>query len=337
MKILFFADPHFRETSSYPPFNRIQSNGLSGALNNTLLGMTFLKLQIEIHEPDLVVLLGDTYHKDNVITVPTLHAAQIGFEDISYVCRKMGIDFLILMGNHDLYEVLQDGTKVTSICTLGGHGILITENMSYDLEDNFRIFLMPYCDDLEENYQSLLEGSKYDLIAAHTDFLGAVHDNGHKVEVGLDSHTRVPVICGHIHIPQVVGNVIYPGSLLLDRFSRESYEDVSGVMIFDTETMEKETIRNTLSKHFIKVTDLSKLDDLDPERCILKIYSEAPEGDVKDLLEGFQYMFIHIKDKNKGSRDAYIRQGIDKPENLLRAFIEEDRPEHLWIYDEVVK
>jgi len=341
MKILFYADPHFRETSSYPPFNRVQENGLTGELNNILLGFDFIRSRIEEYEPNLVIDLGDTYHKDNTVSVRTLHAASLGMGRISSICKMMGIDHLILVGNHDIYAVNEsDGSKITSICSLEAHGILVTENMNYSLgkrgKAGFNIFLVPFTDSLEEAYQGILEGSHYDLIAAHIDFLGAVHDNNHPVEVGLDSNVAVPVICGHIHLQQVVGSVIYPGSLIQGRFTREHLEDAGGVLIYDTDSNEYEIIQNDLSKHFIKVKDLNKLKFMDPDRCILKVYSELPEDDVQGMLEGFQYMFITSKNKDEAAQNL-IRNEIDKPEKMLRDFIIENKPEYVEIYDGVIK
>lgn len=122
----------------------------------------------------------------------------------------------------------------------------------------------------------------------------------------------------------------------MDSFSRESLKDAGGVLIYDTDSGKKELVRNNMSKHFIKVKDLDKIRTLDPDCCILKIYSETPEEDVKDLLEGFQYVYVNLKDKDSSTKETYIRHEIEKPEVLLRSFIAEDRPEYLSLYDEVV-
>lgn len=336
MKVLFYCDPHFRETSSYPLFNRVQENGLTGELNNLLLGFDFVREQIIKYEPDLVINLGDTYHKDNLISIRTLHGASLGLKKVSSICKDLEIDHLILMGNHDIYALLEDGTTITSLCSLEAHGMLITEQVSYSLGKNFRIFLMPYVDSIEEAYQGILEGSNRDLIAAHMDFIGSVHDNGHLVEVGLDPHVATPVICGHIHLRQTIGNVVYPGSLVQNRFTRDNLEDAGGVMLYDVDTGENEIIQNYMSRHFIKIKDFNTLDNLDPERCIVKIFSEVPEEEVKDLLEGFQYMYVRSKTQEESNRN-FIRNEIDRPEKLLRSFIADDKPEYVDIYDEVIK
>jgi len=330
MIILFYADPHFRETSSYPPFNRIQNNGLTGELNNILAGFDFLADQIEKCKPNLVINLGDSFQMDNYISIRTLHSASLGMSKVSSVCNYLNIEHLILMGNHDLYAAL-DNTKITSICSLGAYGALITENTIYN-----DIFLMPFTDNLEEGYQGIVEGSQYNLIAAHIDFVGAVHDNNHPVEIGLDSHVNVPVICGHIHLKQQIGNIIYPGSLIQNRFTRDNLEDAGGVLIYDTDTRESENIQNNLSKHFVKVTDFSKLEYLDPERCILKVYSEYPEEETKHLLKDYQYMYVTTKDKEQSSKSP-IRNELDRPEKMLRDYIAEDKPEYIEIYDGVIK
>jgi hypothetical protein len=338
VKILFYTDAHFRETSSYPPFNRVQVNGLTGELNNTILGFTFLLGEIERHEPNLVINIGDSFHKDNAITVRTLHAVKLGFTPIELVCKRMEIDHLIMMGNHDIYAIMEDGTRITSICALEKYGTIVTDNMTYDLNKDFRLYLMPYTDDMDEGYQGILEGSSgSNLIVAHMDFIGAVHDNNHPVETGLDPNVAVPVVCGHIHLPQEVGNVTFIGSLLMNRFTRESLSDIGGVLVYDVDTGEKQLIKNNQSKHFIKVRDLNKLKYLDPDRCILKIYSETPEEELKDLLEGFQYMFINLKDKDDATKEAYLSQEIVSPEVLLRSFISEEKPEFVELYDEVIK
>jgi DNA repair exonuclease SbcCD nuclease subunit len=335
LKILFYTDIHFRETSSYFPFNRIQENGLTGELNNILLGFDFLANQIKKYEPDLVINLGDSFQIDNYLSIRTIYSASLGMSIISSICKKLNIDHLILMGNHDLYVTLDNNIKITSICSLEAYGTIITNNTLYGI-NNFNLYLMPFTDNLEEGYQGILEGSQYNLIAAHMDFVGAVHDNNHPVEIGLDSHVSVPVICGHIHLKQQVGNITYPGSLIQGRFTRDNLEDAGGILIYDTDTKESENIQNNLSKHFVKVTDFSKLEYLDPERCILKVYSEYPEEEVKHLLKDYQYMYVTTKDKEQSSKSP-IRNELDRPEKMLRDYIAEDKPEYVEIYDGVIK
>jgi len=339
MKILFYGDSHLRETSSYPLFNRIQENGLTGELNNILLGFDFIEQQIIQHEPDLVVNLGDTYHKDNYVSIRTLYGASIGLGKVFTACNNLNIDHLIIAGNHDIFSIFDDGSRLSSICTLEAYGVIVTENMYYNLgkKNDYRIFMVPHTDNLEEAYQGIMEGRGYDLMAVHLDFLGAVHDNNHPVEHGLDPHIGVPVICGHIHLHQEVFDICHPGSLVQNRFTRECLEDAGGIMIYDTDTGRKVLIQNNLSRHFIKVRDLNVLQGLDPDRCILKIFSDIPEGDVKDLLEGFEYMYITTKSKEEGVNSTYIRHEIDKPEALLRAYIKEDKPEFVDLYDEVMR
>lgn len=338
MKIVFYGDTHLRETSSFPQFNRVQQNFLTGELNNTLLSLDFVHDVILEEEPDLVINLGDSYNKDNYISTRTLFAADLGFQKVSDACDKLNIDHLIIAGNHDIYATFENGSRLSSICTLRAHGTPIMDTWSYDLS-GFRILLLPYTDNLEEAYQGIVTGIDYNLIAAHLEFLGAVHDNNHPVEHGLDPNTGVPVVCGHIHLPQILGDVCMPGSLIQGRFVREDLERIGGIMIYDTDNPKSKRLRkNDRSKHFVRVRDLNVLRNLDPEHCVLKIYSEVPEEDVKDLLQGFEYVYIKTKVAiEEGDVDSsYLQRDIDKPEKLLRDYISETHPEYLDIYDEAL-
>lgn len=336
MKILFYGDTHLRETSSFPQFNRVQQNFLTGELNNILLSFDFVKDMIIEHEPDLVIHLGDSYHKDNYISLRTLYAADLGFQKISEVCKKLGIDHLIIAGNHDIYASMDTGSKLTSICTLRAHGVPIIENSSYELGD-FQILLLPYTDSLEEAYQGIVSGSGYNLIAAHLEFQGAVHDNNHLVEHGLDPNVGIPIVCGHIHLPQIIGDVSMPGSLIQGRFVRDDLENVGGVLLYTTTSNTKKLLRNNRSKHYVRVRDLNMLKNLDPEHCVLKIYSEIPEEDVKEQLEGFEYVYITVRNKDiEEEGDHPYFQDFEKPEQLLRNYISDTRPEFLDLYDEVI-
>lgn len=336
MKILFYSDVHFRDTSSYPPFSRIQENGLTGELNNILLGFNFIENQIIENDPDLVINLGDTYHKDNYISIRTLYSSSIGFKKISNICNKKNIDHLIIAGNHDIYSTLSSGLKLTSISSLEAYGTVITNNEEYVLNE-YKIFIMPYITNLEEAYQGLVSSSSCDLLATHMDFLGAVNDNNHPVENGLDSHTNVLTISGHIHLPQEVGNVVYIGSLVQNRFTRDSLEDAGGVLVLDTDTGSKRLIQNNLSRHFLRIKDLKNLDNVDPSRCILKVYSNIPEEDNKKLLQGFEYIYIlNINKEEKYATDFCVKYEIDKPEKILRDYISTDKPEYLNLFDNLV-
>ena len=337
MKILFYTDPHLRETSSYPLFNRIQSNGLSGELNNKLLGFDFIEDLIYSEEPDLVILGGDTFHKDNLISIRTLKGASLAFEKIHRACEKLNIDHLILAGNHDTYGYLEDGSRISSTCTLGAYGTLIDAADIYEI-NGFSIYLIPHTDSLEESYQEIVSGTKYDLIACHLDFLGALNDNGMPSDFGLDSHWGTSILCGHIHLKQEYGDVYYAGSLVQDRFSQESLSGVGGALLYDTDTGSRTYKMNDRSKHFVKVRDINKLEDLDPEKCILKVFSDVPEEEVKEQLEGFEYLYVPSrKGKDTTGLTMSFRNALESPKVLLRSYINSERPDLVELFDEVVR
>ena len=337
MKILFYTDPHLRETSSYPLYNRIQSNGLSGELNNTLLGFDFIEDLIYEIEPDLVILGGDTFQKDNLISVRTLKGASLAMEKVDRACKKLNIDHLILSGNHDTYGYLEDGTRISSTCALGAYGTLIDYPEVYDLK-GFSIYLIPHVDSLDSSYQEIVTGTKNNLIACHLDFLGAVNDNGAPAEHGLDSHWGTPILCGHIHLKQEHGDVFYAGSLIQKSFSRGDLEGAGGALIYDTDTGSRTYRMNDRSKHFVKVKDINILHTLNPDLCILKVYSDTPEDEVKKSLEGFEYVYVPSrKDKNNQELTVKFRGAVESPRVLLRSHINSERPDLVDLYDEVVR
>ena len=331
MKILFYGDTHIREYGSFPPYNKIDTNGLTFELNNMLKGFHFVADCIDKYEPDLVINLGDLYHVDNAIGIRAIYASAIGLGILRDRCRKHNIAHFLIPGNHDIYT--ESPEVITSVHTLTGFFNFITvDPFQYDL-NGFSIYMYPYSDNISVCYSNLTYGSSADLICTHHGFMGAVNENGHVETTGLDPNTTKPVISGHIHLRQHLGDVMFPGALIQNKFNIDTSTKFGGVMVYDTDSGKYEFAINTYSKQYLRVRDLSIVSKLDPNRVVIKAITNLPKDELDEILAGFEY--VHILDRsNEDDVKTVIRNiSFDSPESMLKGFIAEDNPDAIEVYD----
>lgn len=334
MKLLFYSDLHLRSTGSFPPYNAIDSNGLTKELNNFITGFDFVRDCILTHKPAAVFCLGDVFHLTETQTTLTLHGCYLAMDKVDKACKELGIEHHIMFGQHDLVNEIH---KVTSISLLNGFGKVHVEDSIVDI-NGFRVYLIPFKTSKGRLYTSLVEAQTVgDLICTHADFMGVKYENGANSESALSAELTKTCISGDIHLPQRVGSVTYPGSLLQHRFSQYDLERVGGCLIYNTDDQRITHIPNTYSKHYVKVRDLQKGLSFDPSKVLLQIVSSTPREEVDKLFKDYEYWYLPEIQAKEAVNRSYESFSLHNPKTLLTNYIREHRPEALTVVQEVLK
>ena len=153
-----------------------------------------------------VVFLGDQHHTHAMVRVEVMHA---WYEELS---RPQPVAAAImLVGNHDM-----PGTEAPA----GMHALIPYKGLTNVVEGPSRfggVTFMPYYKDpakfLEDAKKAKSDFGDSVLIC-HQTFVGAMYENNFPAPDGvqLDEVPFEKVYSGHIHLPQKMGKLTYPGS-----------------------------------------------------------------------------------------------------------------------------
>jgi hypothetical protein len=333
VKIAAFSDVHLRDMGSFQPYNKVDENGLTLELNNILRGLDFVADTIAKVKPDAVFLPGDLYHTPESLTASVIYASSIGLSKVKAACDELGIPFYIMPGNHD---ILNDKLGINTISTLSGYAELLFENQVLDF-GSCKVGVVQFNSDKGVVAQNLKEISEQcDVLVTHLDFKGARYETGKMSDSVIEANLPIPVISGDIHLPQKVGSVHYIGSLVQNRFNRTDMEGIGGVLVYDTDTKKFTRHKNTWSKHYVKIEDMSQMVELDPEYCVLQVRCpNLNEKDLKDL-GFFEYVHLPIPETVSQVQVGASIVNVEKPEEALRNFVTENRPDALFLLNEII-
>lgn len=218
MRILFIGDPHLK----------ISKFDLSCQF------LVWVNEMVELHKPDLVVNLGDTFDTHSVVRSELLSK----FRKHAKVVSSM-VPYFYVLGNHDMYkpndstyhalETLKDLPNfkvIDKICPLDKIGITFVPYVPNHTD--FPLITNPIC-------------------VAHQTFVGA--DYGYyRPDVGVDADKMSAeiIISGHIHKRQSFGKVIYPGTPFAQGI--DDINQSKGLMMFDTDTFDTTYIESPFPK-----------------------------------------------------------------------------------------
>lgn len=334
MKVLVFADVHLRDNGSFPAWNKIGERGFTLELENILKGADFIVEQISEHRPKIVVCAGDLYHTPESLSATVLTASHEFLMKVSEVCEEVGAKLYILLGNHDL---LNENMNIHHLHTLGGYGVVVDKVYELDCGLTF----VPFMSDKEKFESEMKKAEKTSkLIITHHDFSGLQYETGIKSKSTVKSKYKCQVIAGDIHVAQVVGSIVVPGSLVQNRFNRCDLDKVGGVVVYeydDGDCREITFIKNTHSKHYIKVEDLDVLDGLSPEQCVLQVKTPKLTEDELKKLEGYEYFLTPVPEHVHSPLVKRKSLEQETPEQILKHHLRESRPEAIEEFDEVMK
>jgi DNA repair exonuclease SbcCD nuclease subunit len=189
MRYLFVGDPH-ATVDALPECRRL---------------IDLIKSTAVQYEVDVVCLLGDLYHTHASMRVEVMEFWREAFD-------KIGSWVYVLKGNHDMPN---DGSKATSLNAHRGapNVKLFTEPELVEHDDGANILFCPYIAD-KQQFLDEVTGKNVPFLICHQSFLGFRYENGTPIEDGVDFNSLrfSKIISGHIHSPQEIGKVWYPGA-----------------------------------------------------------------------------------------------------------------------------
>jgi hypothetical protein len=204
----------------------------------------------------------------------------------------------------------------------------------YTIEaDGKTVTLLPFMED-EELYEALVTYSNSDVIFMHQELSGAVYDTGKATQSMIVAPKKPVIISGHIHKSQEVGNVVYVGSLVQDRFSMSKIE-TKGAGTYDTSTGKMKLMLNKASKHYVVARSVEEALKFKPDDVVIKLYSDDNKAEVAAVMKDYEYVQVRkprLKDDSAERQTMQINIETN-PTLLLRSFISEDKPEALPIFD----
>lgn len=158
---------------------------------------------------DAVVFMGDQFHNHSIVHVDVLAFWQQALRQLAKeypVC--------LLIGNHDMSSNTSSHATVMSVFEdmsgvyLFRNGESLSEALPRTEADD--VTFINYCHTQEE----FAKAHKGSVVLCHQTFNGAQYDNGFYAKDGFDLKLveGSQVFSGHIHTPQIIGNVTYIGS-----------------------------------------------------------------------------------------------------------------------------
>lgn len=214
-KILFIGDPHLK-------------------INNFEQSIALLKWieeMIELHKPDIVCNLGDTFDTHAIVRSELLTEFKNHVERVTKT-----IPYWYVLGNHDTFKPKDDKYHALQVFNIPNFTVFdkVTE-----LEG---ITIVPYVTKFED-----FPLQTQPICITHNTFIGA--DYGFKREdCGIDAGkvSADIILSGHIHRRQSFGKVTYPGTPFAN--SANDVDQSKGILLFDTKTYGQTFIESPFMK-----------------------------------------------------------------------------------------
>lgn len=174
---------------------------------------------------DAIVFMGDQFHNHSIVHVDVLAFWQRSL-------RRLAKEFpvCLLVGNHDMSSNASSNTTVMSVFE-DMENVFLFRNGEQWGGNRDAVTFINYCHS-EEEFARATKGS---VVLCHQTFNGAQYDNGFYAKDGFDLKLveGSQVFSGHIHTPQIIGNVTYIGS---PRWRTVSDAGVNkGIVVLDVE------------------------------------------------------------------------------------------------------
>lgn len=313
MKIIFYTDLHFRFNGD---FFKISKNGHSNLLNHLTDALKWLESVIEEEKPDLVICGGDIYHQMNSLDSHTVTVSFSALKSLCDVCLSVGAEHRILLGNHDFISESREVSIVDFLNSFKKTKLINTLSK----EDN--LLFCPYYFSKENLIlnEDLMSEKDKTIFFGHLSLQGGFYKKNQKLntflseEQAIDLTKQVKSFClafnGHHHIPQKMGNVIFPGSFIQVNIDEPEHEISRGIYVIDSKTFNYKLIKNEFSPKMQRIYDLEILKNLGENNYIYfanenpEIIEKANKEELNRFL-GFRTEKLAVQKENKTSKTEF--------------------------------
>lgn len=213
MKLLFIGDPHFKVNN----------------IPDVELFIERVEQLAKTQQPDIICIGGDLLDKhERLHTIPLNKA-------YNFVNRMRQITLTyVLVGNHDMISNRQ-------YLAVEGHwmngmkeweNVVIVDTVKYLDVNGYHFVFCPYVEPgrfIEALNTCETDWKTADCIFAHQEFYGCKMGAIVSVEGDKWSDEYPPVVSGHIHAKQTIGNVYYTGSAMQHAFG-ESEQNIIAIL-----------------------------------------------------------------------------------------------------------
>lgn len=245
-KLLFIGDPHFK-------------------VDNTHEVELFINKINELAKqecPDIICIGGDLLDKHERLHTIPLNKAY----DLVERMRDIALTY-VLVGNHDM---ISNQAYLNTHHWMNGmkewNNVIIVDEVINFTKDGYHFVFCPYVspgrfvDALNTNEQ---EWKNATCIFAHQEFYGCKMGAIVSIDGDKWDNELPPVVSGHIHSKQTIGNVFYTGSAMQHAFG-ESEENIIAVFTWTEPTKPYTCVEHDLNlpRKRIMYTDVEKIDDL---------------------------------------------------------------------------
>jgi DNA repair exonuclease SbcCD nuclease subunit len=191
-----------------------------------------------------VIFGGDLFNSVSDLKLPFVKLALDGFNLIE-------ADIYILDGNHDYSD---KNFYATSLFKYVTKEIIHEPNSTFIPSLGVRFAYLPFCRNLEEAKNNIVEVLKYDeptIAFMHQGIEGKCYDDLAVPANLFDKPNVKRVFCGHYHFSFEEGKIVYPGSMFSCNFLDENPRKV---VIYDVDTDELIYEENPACSYFISLT-----------------------------------------------------------------------------------
>lgn len=268
--IIIFSDLH---AHNYHLFNSTSESGVSNRVLLQKMVFDFVSGRLAASNIQSI-FLGDLFHLKNHIDVSVFN------EILRDVNSNMQSYMIMLAGNHDQYNA--SGSIVTfdsvpSVINSSGRRFIekvITPRV-VETYNGIRVGCIPYCasEDKFKASLALIMIENPDILCIHQ-VINDASTPYHVFQSNLNASLFSPeliVFSGHIHVPQILGNVYYPGALMPQSFSDEGVP--GSYLIYHTKKKQVEiAFLNVPRFYTIQVDDIDIFTSEIELKCQAKAY-----------------------------------------------------------------
>ena len=298
MKLLLYADPHL---SSYSSIVRSRGKKYSTRLENIIETINWIEKIAQDRNCDGIVCLGDFFDKCDLNSEEITALQDIEWSDLNHY---------FIVGNHEMgrSNLEFSSAHLFNLCP----NSCVIDNVSVIHSADTNIIFLPYILELDRKplieYIDRYRDREKTVILSHNDLKG-VQMGQYNSQEGF-SIDEIKENCnlfinGHLHNGiEVDKGIINLGNITGQNFSEDASKYKHQCIILDTDTLSMDYVENPFALKFYKI-DLSNLTDGCYEECYRKLNS----------VEKNAVLTI----KSNGANVSYIKELIDKSDNILEA------------------